>query len=898
MHSKLRPPLPNVQAVARRPLLARLDASHSHFLTLLRSPPGYGKTTLLVQWWSALTAGGQAVAWLSLDEDDGDADVFVAYLARALSDAGLQVAPAPGRNELPTAATLTALLNALEAEGPPIFLILDDYHLVEGRKLDRLMERILRHPLNRLRLIMATRTRPGFPLSRLRADGSLLEITEQDLRFDLADMAALLGPAVSQGDLELLMARTEGWPVALQLARLWIERQAGDPSLISAFSGSVTEMAGYLADQVVAGLPARHRAVLLATAILEEVTGDLADHLTDGHGAAEILLDLQRINVPLFPLDERRGVYRYHPIFREFLETQLSLRGTAAVSALHHKASQWYADHGAMTPAIFHAMASGDRERAFELADSVSWVRGVFSGRLPELRRVLKILPIHEALQHPRLALAQAYLDFKNGNMRAGTEVLAHARSLVQKRAQATPADETLPDSVKTDHDLLLVEALYAAYLDHGISTVSVRSLEQILNGADPTDYSFRGLINNILGLLYYRNGSLLGARVTFLSSIADFERVGMPYACLFNNIHLAMVALSQGHLREAEARLDQARDIARLYAPSDEVLLPLIHVFTAEIQYQRNELEAANDLIFEALPATEHAESWPELYISAYRTAASIAFHERGLAAAEEVLDAGKDLAERFGYDRLAFNLLCKRVNFLLLAGSVDIALDLAIAHDFRVIADGAADDSLSWRERADVVTICARLDLASGHATEADALLELLERRCLDGDYGRRLCQVRLLRALAKRMAGDMEGAVYHLKQTLAATREDALRRIFLDEGEAVRDLLKAAVIHIGVAGISDAMYGWVSDLLVAFDEAGQRAGRNLGELVLTDRERDILRDLRLGGSNKAIARRLDMSDNAVKFHLKNIFRKLGVNTRQLAVAVAERRGLISAE
>lgn len=901
--SKMRPPVLNVQSIARHDLHDLLDNCRDRFLTIVRSPAGYGKTTLLVQWWSAMKAAGAQVAWLSLDEDDRDPDMFVAYLANMLTEAGhtptqqvMQQVRSTEPTDAPTLATVTALLNALDEEGPPLFLILDDYHLAESRQLDQLMERITRYPLRRLRIILATRTRPGFPVSRLRAQGSLLEITERELRFDMDDVAALFGEAVSRPELEVLSERTEGWPVALQLARIWIERQTGAQSFITAFSGTAGEMAGYLADQVVAGLPDAYRDVLLATSILDEVTGDLADHLTCSTGSGEVLVDLVRLNAPVFPVispnSEQAGAYRYHPIFREFLSAQLELRGQDAVQALHRRAMDWFTDRKIRVSAIHHAMAAGDVERACRIAEEVSWVHQVMSGRLSDLRRVFRILPRETALQRPRLALAQAYLHFKNGENAAGSDMFFHARNMIVPEGRPLTVR---PPRNSVEQDLILLEALHAAYRDYGISAETIQSVERILSDADPTDFAFRALINNILGVLYYRNGSLLVAQATLVASLDDFERAGFTYGRTFIHIHLVMVALTRGRLAEAASWLRQPGGLMQRPYSNDEALNHRLGLFEAEMLYLQNRTEDANDILFEALPDVENAEGWPELFISAYRTAASIAFNDRGLAAADEVLESAQKLASRLDYPRLGLNLISKRVTLLVQAGRIDEAEDLARTHDFAAIANGDGVHDISWREREDASTNLARLALARGLPAKADALLTKLEARCRAGDYGRRLIQIRILRALACRASDDMDGAVRHIKQALTEARVDHLIRLFLDEGREVRDLLKAAVVKIGVAGLTEAMYEWISEILIAFDDGPEGSDSAAGHIVLTPRELDILQNLRLGGSNKEIARRLDTTDNAVKFHMKNIFRKLGVNTRQLAVALAEKRGLL---
>ena len=142
--SKLRPPMLNADTVPRSALIGRLEQGRSHLLSLLHSPAGFGKTTLLAQFYRHLEAAGEAAAWLALDEDDRDPERFVAYLTSAAARA--VAGPAP-----PDTETLATLLNALSADGPPTFVFLDDYHLAQTRQNDQVIEWLLRHRPQRWR---------------------------------------------------------------------------------------------------------------------------------------------------------------------------------------------------------------------------------------------------------------------------------------------------------------------------------------------------------------------------------------------------------------------------------------------------------------------------------------------------------------------------------------------------------------------------------------------------------------------------------------------------------------------------------------------------------------------------------------------------------------------------
>jgi len=883
--SKLRPPSLNADTVPRPALIAQLDRSRFRLLSLLHSPAGFGKTTLLAQFHQHLTAGGDAAAWLALDEDDRDQQRFVAYLASAIARAAQESADG--------SQTLAELLNALSAEGPPAFVFLDDYHLAQTRQNDQVIEWLLRYRPQRLKLIVAMRGRPAVPVSRLRAEGNLLELDEEDLRFRPDDGVQLFGDELDAAGISAIFDRTEGWPVALQLARLWSRRHAGAPSPFPGFTGSANEMAAYLAEEIVADLPQASRDMLLATAIVRDLPLDLARHLTDGEASSAMLTELVALNVPIFAVPGHDDRFRYHPIFREFLAAQLAVSDRHDRIALHRRASQWFLERGQIVDAIEHAVAAGDEARALDLAGSVSWMREISRGRLVDVRRVLAALPEERVLRHPRLAAALIFLKYKEGNYKAGLLMFRDLEALFPRgpeRAAAFGAGAT--------QDLQLLDSLHAVYVDQGIAPQAIRPLETLLVGADPADYGFRGTLTTTLGLLYFRHGRLLNARATFLASMDEFATGNNGYGTVFIPIHLAMIAIVQAQLGEARSWIASGSEKIRGHFSYEPALHHQLDLIAAELHYLSNDFAAAKQCLSPAMTAIEQAEGWTELYIAAYRTRAAIALAEDGIDAALAVLDAGNDAARRLGLPRLSFNLASQRIQVRLAAHALSEA-ELETAEG--LLADIAADRHYpvtGWIERDEAALSLARLAIARGDNAQALDRLAAVEQRSRAHDAGLRLIRCRILKAIALRKRGEIDHAVSAMRQALTEAMRERIVRPFLDEGPAVRALLKDVVTHIGVGTMTEALYAWISRLLIAFDADGgiEGGGDTISAAIFTPAELGVLNELQAGGSNKEIARRLATTDNTVKFHMKNIFRKLGTNTRRLALEVALQRGLLA--
>ena len=224
---KLAPPLTLLTSLPRQALLAALHARARGPLVLLVAPAGYGKTTLLMQRRQALLSNtpSATVAWLSLDEADGDPNRFLSYLILTLDRAGLdlghltRLAHAQALDVQPHR-TITALLHAFARENCRVTLFLDDYHTAANAALDALVQALLEQAAPWLEWVVSARVRPGWPLAQWKANGWVHEVFAQALRFTQVETSEILGPTVAPSAQQHLHEKTEGWPVAVQLARL------------------------------------------------------------------------------------------------------------------------------------------------------------------------------------------------------------------------------------------------------------------------------------------------------------------------------------------------------------------------------------------------------------------------------------------------------------------------------------------------------------------------------------------------------------------------------------------------------------------------------------------------------------------------------------------------------
>src|SRR6201985_3411113 len=368
LETKLHVPRWRRGLVARPRLGQRLSRGAESALTLVSAPAGVGKTTLLTEWLAVAAADERSVAWLSLDQRDNDPALFWTYLVAALNTGvpgegagGLLQPPQP-----PNEAGLVALLNDLDAISNDVVLVLDDYHVIDARVVQDGMAFLLEHLPPQIHLVIASRTDPPLPMARLRGRGELAEIRSADLRFTPGEAAAYLnevmGLALTAADAAALEGRTEGWIAALQLAALSMQGREDGHAVLDGFGGDDGYIVDFLAEEVLQRQPEHVQHFLLQTSIPDRLSGPLCDAVTGQDGSKAKLTALERGNLFLVPLDERRQWYRYDQLFADVLHARLLDEQPDDVPELHRRASGWLEQHGEQSEAIRHALAAGDFE--------------------------------------------------------------------------------------------------------------------------------------------------------------------------------------------------------------------------------------------------------------------------------------------------------------------------------------------------------------------------------------------------------------------------------------------------------------------------------------------------------------------------------------------------------
>jgi LuxR family transcriptional regulator, maltose regulon positive regulatory protein len=584
--------------VSRPSLVAELRDGASARLILVSAPAGAGKTTVLASW-RADPAERRPFAWLSLDSRDNDPVRFWTYVLAALRTvapdlgAGVDDALLSAAGDL-TELALPLLVNALTSVPEPIVLVLDDYHAISNADVHQSMDFLIDHLPRTVQVAVAGRSDPPLALARLRASAELLEVRVEDLRLSTEEATALLNGSLrlglTQEQVRILRERTEGWAAGLQLVGLSLRGRENRERYIASFAGDDRQIVDYLMAEVLDRQSPGVREFLLRTSIAARLTGSLCDALLDRTDSARRLVELERANLFLISLDERRQWYRYHHLFGDLLVHELSLAMPDEVVPLHRRAYEWHLRDGLVAEAITHAIAAGDHSQAAELI-AASWLDFVNRGELATVEAWTRALPPKVAEFDPRLCLARAWMLLVLG--RPG-EVEAEVRAAERETLPGPLADGS--SSVASSAAIVRT----SARLLLGDVGAAVRSAALAAELEPDTTALWRPHVTNALGMTAFWSGAVEEAEVAFAETVSAGEAAGYYAAEIYALGYLAVISADRGEPAEASRRVAAARALAGRLALGE-------HWVTVVVDYAAAELARARGDLREARAETEH---------------------------------------------------------------------------------------------------------------------------------------------------------------------------------------------------------------------------------------------------------------------------------------------------
>lgn len=926
--TKLRPPAARSRAVSRARLLQRLSMAPETDLALVCAPAGYGKTSLLVEWAHELQQDGVALAWYSLDENDNSPLVFGSYLIASLEQAlgsggGLEPVGQVLRAspEVDLLQLLPTVINTIDTAQKPVILVLDDYHLIRTPAIHRVVEFIIHHRPENLHLAIGSRSNPPLPLARLRAKGHLVELRAADLRFTDEETGRFLRDAMHL-DLPTrltnrLAEQVEGWAAGLQLAALSLPGRPDPERLIANFTGGHKRLAEYLLEEVVNLLPEQLQSFLLFTSILERMSAPLCDAILERENSAALLDQLEQENLFLITLDEESTPaagarwYRYHHLFRDFLQTWLNRTQPERASVLHRAAAGWLAEHGALSEAVYHAFRCEDWSFAADFVEQHSFAL-IVQSEIATIYEWCAAFPETVLRSRPTLCVFQALaLAYRfQGKQRARVE------ARLQQAEQALAAQPSPEQPVAVEELAAVVQTFLAMIPDPYVDAHRQLDLAQArLNRWPPGDPArFPWLL--IAGYAYLALYQPDAAKAVFDQALPLALQSGLYFGMLEVTFHLARLAYSQGQLDSVLEICQKMQEELTAILQSSSLTLPALgclEVATGCVLLEQNHLEEAEKCLRQGLDRMGWGMN-PYYLMTVYLALFRLYEIQGRWAEADACLDT---------LDRLWPDIQLMTRGFRVQSRlrfqqddpkAVEMARDWlqryrsSLGDAFPVSGLGPIGSAEAYYQAN---LTWARLQIVLNQRQMAQQLqqspfnLNIQKQYAHEnGLYGREI-ELTLLDAQMFYQQGNEAQALATLEQALIIGRAGGYVRVF--DQSAILDSLLHLAIKRGVypiygneilSAIRSTRGREAETIFGAKHARGSVEGKAMHEIVepLSEREMEVLRMIASGATNQAIAERFVITVGTVKSHIHHIFGKLDARNRTEAVAQARKLGLIT--
>ncbi len=875
--TKLVPPRLPANPVALDRHARWLDAIMGHSLCLVRAPSGYGKSTVCTAWYQALPRRGARVGWVSFEREDDDPARAIVYIFEAVR--GLGFAQDMMYDALtPPQSLATQFINALHVYGQHFVLFLDDLDKLTDPRILQFLNYVLLHCPDNLHIVSTCQANPALPLSYLDTHAMLLRVGIEELRLsdhEARDLLASGGNPLGEADIRKLNEAMAGWVTGLRIGSAALRNNRDALFDIGLVSHGAHWLSDYLEDNIFRHLTPVTRQFLMRCAVVENMTTALCQALSGESGAAQLLTWLADQNLFIQRLDDAGTRFRIHPVFREFLLARLAQEAPGSLADLHRTASRWFAAHDQLAEAIGHAFDAGETRQAAALVNKAAMAMVEHSDIVALLGWIAR-LPEEAVAEHISLRLAEAWA--------LTLSLRPQARTLIDQLVVSVAGIADLAEKARLERELAGIEAIFLAVYEDRLDA-AVDSGYAFLSGAVEEDSFVSRAVRNATAYCEITRGNMHLVHDLVRPGQLAAQRKEQIFPTAYRYCILGLGFRAQGELAEAERTFQNGLALAEQHGGRQAAASGLLAAFVARSLYERGDLNGAAAMLQDRMPTIDEA-AFHEAVIDAYFVLIRIAGARGQIEQAAITIEHAELIGHERGWRRLLAMCMGERIR-LRLPMTTDPDR-LAPAPDAERIAEGLL--SLDLRTYAVAAEARALEAIMKGEGARY-AQAEQCLFRFVDASHNDPLAlRLELLRIVEAARADPDFVLTAEALALLEAAVGKGYRRTILD-GLAP---LGAARVHALLC--TGGGLGALLSLIEGADDNAKASAPPRGNVfsILTSREIDVLTGVGRGDSNKEIARRLHLTPETVKWHLKNVMRKLNADSRAQAVSHAAGLGL----
>lgn len=876
--TKLNPPRSNTHLVNRSQLQSKVIDTKGWTLALVCAGAGFGKTTLLTQWYNLIKQTGYCAAWLSLDIEDNQLNSFYRYLASSLSQdlktECLHHLNEVIRNTESTEKLTAALINILYQYPKPVYFFIDDFHTISDPQIYQLINFLLEKSPSHIHWIIGSRASPSdLSLGRLRIHKQLIELGAPELRFNLTEACLYFEKtaelSLDKSQTQLLLNATEGWVAGIQMLTLIPAIKKNPEQAIKCLADGIKTIDHYWQDVIFDSLPKDIEAFLVSTSILSRLNADLCNAVTGLNTAPATLEWIERHNLFIAALDSQGQWFRYHQLFSEALQLRLQKRTDINSIELHERASQWFAQQSLWAEAVRHALSAG---RLSNNSDPLLAESGAQSlaeqGDIDTLLLWLQKLPITDNEHRIDLQLNMAW-------------ALAHRFRFDESRVLLNELTNWIGVTHLASKELLVIRTqviqaiceAFAERIDKALAYV------QPLLPKIPTGHIWvDGLICNILSFCYLLRGDLHQVQSVQCYMPTPKSPTENFFVTVYRNFILGLSYIKQGHINTAEQylldSLDSVEQLTGTYSTGSATLASLL----AELAYERGCWDQLEHLLIQR---REQIDNFVPLdgVLSAYR-----ALFRKALAQSEDsqalvLLQHARQIAVQRSWERLQAALLLEQIIMYTQRDNLVMAEQLLWQMELLPNNEQNIPNCRHYAKIAHTYLLMARNLYDMGNDCITELIREFEHHSC-----ALEVARLKPLKAILLWKKGQNTESQETLMSALEFGCREGLLHSILDYGAILIPILNKCLEQIKE---NKKLFLYVDNIIKKL--MGSTEAVTNDHYSLSDRELQTLTLLASGLSNKEMARYLDISTETVKWHLKNLYMKLEVASRTQAISKA---------
>ncbi len=834
-------------------------------LLLISGPAGYGKTTLITNW---IKQSDMNTAWLTIDQEDNEIKSFIQGIInsfRVIDDKLFE-----GTNhllQLPNQDGVKAILSSFYSElrliQQNIVLIFDDFHHIENNDINQILDKVIKYSNSNIKLALLTREDPQIKLRQYRLEDMIFELRTKDLKFNFKEAKKLYANLdISDNEVKDLTHKTEGWISGLKLAaiKLLDKDEKISHKFIEDFSGSNYYIMDYLLEEVLYDLNDNIKNFLLKTSVLDKLSPQLCNYILKRDDSLELLHKLQNMNLFIEEIDTNNHWYRYHQLFRDLLSFQLE---DNQKKELHVRAAEWFAQNEIYNSAVAEALKAKKTQLAVNYIEEAI-PKFLEEGKIKGLLYLIEKLSDQSIMESIPILIMKAWSLFIIGKKNDAIYYIKLIQKNIdeideQNKGRLYTLTSLIPEiNNQKDPTIMAKEALKLLPKKDHIFTINAwMSLGQIQASIGKVDKSINSF-EKAYFLARQQNNSFL-------------EIMAL--------INLALKLNLKGKLKEANKLCN---DTIERYSDTNhqiEALAKLVFIPKGIFAYQMGELKSANDMFLKGIEISEqlnlvHVAWMPKIYYAVNL------YVQGNTQSALEVID-----------DLIAFTNKYNLLPHQKWAQSIKDEIYIKEGKlKFTKILEQKFQNKLHSKENFNYIRELfnyIRLLLLDQKTEKAISLLKDNLTLVQNIDFIDKI-RYYLFLTISFYLKEDENNVEKNIVKMIDYINNEKYLSVFIREGEMCLPLIKKYKY------LNTDLFNSIENILEDKIDKNDNKAQQLVE-PLTERELEILNLAASGFTNQKIADELFITLGTTKWHLSNVYSKLGVKSRTKAAVKAKELGLI---